>query len=247
MTGIIFIVAMIVLLLVVTPTGNTILGALKNLLIADAMTSPAAARAVFLKAIEDASKRTHDVGKVYQDLTGRLMEIDWSIKKETKNIEDAERKCSELIRNGAKDNDIAIFVQKREDAMMARDHFDEMRAKLVPQIEQAREMHSLMQEELKKLRMQKELKIAELEMNKALDDTLKKLNKVDNSTTTQLLEQFDENLKSLNRSAKGGMYIHENKIEAKERELEKRMASRANIEFINSLRAQYADKAVLEK
>ena len=243
MSGIIIITAIFILFLILTPTGNTVLGALKNLLIADAMASPAAARAVFLKAIEDANKKAQDVGKVYQDLTGRLVEIDWSIKKESKNIEEAERKCAQLIKQGANDNDIAIFVHKREAAIIARDHFDEMRAMIIPQIEQARDMHSLLQEELNKLKMRKELKLAEMEMNIALDDTLKKLNKVDDSITTQLLEQFDDNLKSVNRSAKGGMHIHENKIETKERKLEKRIASRSSIEFIDSLKAQYSNSS----
>jgi len=229
----------IVLLLILTPMGRTIIRSIKNLFIADAMKNPKAAKAVFLTAIEDAQKKAADVGRVYADLTGRLKETKSEVAKAERDIEDATKRCEQLVKSGASDEDIELFAQKRRMAIQAKNKFQELQSRLEPQVEQAKAAYTLLQDEVRKLKAQKDLKIAEMEMNKALDDTYKKLNAVDTSATSRLLSQFDDNLASAKRSADGGRAMYEERTDVRESMLEKKMSEKDNDDFIASLKAQH--------
>jgi hypothetical protein len=240
MWGVFIIIGVVVfLLLVLTPMGRTIARSAKNLFLADAMSNPKAAKAVFLTAIEDAQKKRSQVADLHQKLAGRLVEVDRNKKAADKELADTIAKMERLVAAGGSDEDLSLLNEKRISLMQRQESFNNILMDLKPRVEEAAEAQRLLDSEVRKLKEQKDLKLAEMETAKALADTYKQLDGIDVSATGKLLEQFNDNLASVRRAADGGKAMHDNKLETREAHMNKRLATLEGDEFIRQLKDKH--------
>ena len=244
MTGIFIVIGVVIfLLLVLTPMGRTIGRSIKNLFIADAMKSPKAAKAVFLTAIEDANKKLSQVRDAHVELSGRLEQTRKEKESTTKETEDTVNKMERLVQSGGSDEDLALLNEKRMSLTNRINSLTNIIEELEPRVEQVKEAQGILESEVRKLKEQKELKIAEMETAKIMDDTYKKLSGIDTTATGKLLEQFNDNLASAQRRADGGKIAHDNKLETREANMNKRLSSIEGDDFINQLKAKHSNNS----
>ncbi|MCL2398558.1 MAG: hypothetical protein FWC91_02290 [Defluviitaleaceae bacterium] len=240
MNGIFIIIGVvIVLLLILTPMGRTIARSAKNLFLADAMSNPKAAKAVFLTAIEDAQKKKAQVADLHHKLSGRLIEADRNMKDVNKELENTVSKMERVVASGGSDEDLSLLNDKRLSLLQRQESINNILIELKPRVEEAAEAQRLLDAEVRKLKEQKDLKIAEMETAKAIADTYKQLDGIDVSATGKLLEKFNDNLATVKRSADGGRAVHENKLETREAHMNKRLAALEGDEFIRQLKAKH--------
>jgi hypothetical protein len=203
------------------------------------MSNPKAAKAVFLTAIEDAQKKRAQVADLHQKLAGRLVEADRNKNAVDKELADTISKMERLVASGGSDEDLSLLNEKRVSLMQRQESFNNILMELKPRVEEAAEAQRLLDTEVRKLKEQKELKLAEMETAKALAETYKQLDGIDVSATGKLLEKFNDNLAATKRSAEGGRLLHENKLETREANLNKKLTALESDDFIRQLKAKH--------
>jgi len=242
MAGIFIVIGVALFLLIaLTPMGRTIVRSAKNLFLADAMTNPKAAKAVFLTAIEDAQKKRAQVADLHQKLAGRLVEASTNKYAVDKELKDTIAKMEKLVMAEGSDEDLELLNEKRISLMQRQESFNNILVELKPRVEEAASAQRLLDSEVRKLKEQKDLKLAEMETAKVLSETYKQLDGIDVSATGKLLEKFNDNLASVKRSADGGRAMYENKLDTREAKLDKRLAKLEGDDFIKQLKAKHGN------
>jgi len=224
-----------------TPLGRTIGNSMKNLLIADAMKNPRAAEAVYLTAIEETKKQYGQAADTYNQLSGMLIEANVGYTKVEEELAKTEEKCEKLARKNDLEG-LQLLSAKRNSLLQRKDAYYKRMLELKPLVEEAKELHAIRQEEIIKLQEQKDLKVAELEITSHMNQMYAKLDKLrTTSATDKLLSHIDDNIQNQKRKAVGAKFVHENKLETKERKLEQRLTVADNDEYIKLLIDKYRE------
>lgn len=227
------------LALTFTPLGRTIGSSVKNLLIADTMKNPKAAEAVYLTAIDEAQKLYGEAADTYNELSGMLVEANAEYTHAQKQLEETERKCEKLVKSND-DEGLKLMASKRSSIIARRDAFYNRLVELKPLVEEAKEIHELRAEDIQKLKESKDLKVSEIRLTGNMNQLYSKMDKLRNtSATDKLLGQIDSNIIDQKRKAAGAKMVHENKIETKERKLDKRLLDSDTDSYIAELKSKY--------
>lgn len=235
-------VIILVLILIIFPGSRVLLKGFGNKLVEDRAKTPEGAKIVYDEAIKEKKKDYTKAADTLRKLVGALETAKNNIEFAKNKLKNAEYQCEELIKQG-KDDDANVMAQE---VMIARKEiktYEAQIAKFEPLVQDAKNIATTLQKQIKELEANKKINVRELELNiqnKQLFDSLDELRHSKN--TDNLLRSVEEGIRETGEIAIGAKAIHENKLSTKKERIENNIADLESQTYLNDLKAKYSKK-----
>lgn len=215
------------------------LGGFLNLFIEDRAKTPEGAEAVYQQAIEEAQKDYNHANDMLKQLSGQLSLAQRDLANAKEMFDKVSATCETLVKNG-RIEEAKVKAEERESLLIEINTYTNAVNKLIPLVEDAKDINEKCEQALIKLKREKKQKIAELRLNQNLTkayDNMDELKK--NTATKKLLESVEEGLRTSQERATGAKVLHENKLSTKIERAEKTAKSLETNSYIEELRKKY--------
>lgn len=223
------------LLFLTTKKGRALLGGFIHLFIEDTAKTPKGAEAIYTKAIEEQQTKYAKASDNYKKITGSLHTAMNKRKEFERVIQDCERRCVELMKIGNRE-DARIYADRKIQAENSIKVYDKQIETYTKMSEQAKEIVEHTENEIYKLKNEKEIVVRSLELNvnaKSMYDDLDDLRK--STGARQLLDSVKEGLEEAEGLAYGSKLLYDNKIENRMRAVDKKIESAEVEDYLDSL------------
>jgi phage shock protein A len=226
-------------ILVVFPKSRVLLKGMVNVFIEDAAKTPEGAKAVYNEAIDQKKKDYTRAADTLQKFTGALETAKNNQIRAEKDLKNAEHQCDVLMSQN-NEADAQIMVQE---VMLHRkeiETYSAQVAKLTPAVEEARNIATTFQKDVKELQVKREMNVKDLELNiqnKELYDSLDELRH--SKPINNLLKSVEEGIVEKREIAVGAREVHENKLTTKIDRINTKVADVESDNYLASLRDKY--------
>lgn len=181
----------------------------------DTAKTPEGARAIFQQKIEEVQDNYNKASDTLSKLSGKLEIAKQDLAKKKSDISTVEKQCEALVKAG-KIEQANVLAEQRENILIEIRNQEELVAKLVPMVEEARGICLYNEKQLKTLKTKSKEIIAGLELNKQLSDMYDDMNELKNiRQTDKLLASVEEGYVDSKQKAIGSKVVHDNKLDTK--------------------------------
>ena len=245
------VLGLVVLFLIVFPefrrSLKTLIGGFLGLFIEDWAKTPEGAAATFQQAIEEQQNIYNKASDTFQDLSGALRLRRDELETEKRSLVVIEKDCERF----AREKDIphlSIKADERESCVDNIRTLGQAIEKLEPLVAEAKEVMSVAEIELKKLKKSKKSVVMEMQLNNSINESYSKVDKLKKTnTTSKLLEQVQDGLNDSKQKAAGAKQVYENSAETKSRRANQAARKLENDDYVNSLLKKYESEAKSQK
>jgi phage shock protein A len=232
-------VIVFLVLLVIFPKLRVLIKGLVNVFVEDAAKTPEGAKAVYNEAIEQAKKDYTRAADTLQKFVGALETSKNNKARAEKELADADHACQVLMSQG-NESDATL---KAQEVMLHRkeiETYSAQIAKLEPSVEEAKNIATTFQKQIKELQVKKEMNVKDLELNiqnKVLYDSLDELRH--SKPINNLLKSVEEGVVEKRELAVGAKEVHENKLSTKLERIDAKVQDAETDNYLASLREKY--------
>lgn len=210
-----------------------------NLFVEDRAKTPEGAEAVFTQAINEVEDQYTKASTTYNKLYGKLQRCQEDVVKLNNEIKKAESSCESLAKNGDVEN-ARIYAERRMELITERDQKNEAITKLVPMVEEAKQIHEAYGKKLRELKRNKKETVAQMKMNVQMKDLLGDLDELrKDSATSKMLDVVFEGSNDLQEEVNGARAVHENRASTKIARAEQKAAQAQSDAYLDSLLKKY--------
>lgn len=210
-----------------------------NVFVEDTAKTPEGAEAVFTQAINEMEDKYSQAASTYNKLHGKLQRCKDDVVKLDNQIKDAEAKCEHLARNGDIEN-ARIYSERRSELITEKKQKASAVEKLIPMVEEAKQIYEAYGKKLRELKRTKKETIAQMQMNVQMKDLLGDLDELrKDSATDKMLDAVMEGHNDLAEEVNGARAVHENRASTKIARAEQKAAQAQNDEYLNNLLKKY--------
>lgn len=237
------VIALIVLALLIFPEFRKKLTVLirggLNLFVEDRAKTPEGAEAVFTQAINEVEERYSEASTTYNKLYGKKQRLQEEVTRLDAEIKKTEDACEALVKRGDQAN-ARVYAERRGELMAIRKQKQSAVEKLIPMVEEAKQIHDEYGKKLRSLKRQKSEVISQMKMNVQMKDLLGDLDDLrKDSATDKMLDAVMTGHKDLMEETTGARAVHENKASTKIARAEQKAAQVQNDEYLDSLLKKY--------
>lgn len=215
---------------------KVLLGGFLNLFIEDTAKTPKGAEAIFNKAIEEAQDKYQKASDTLKTITGRLDSVVRQRDEAAKAVKEYEEKARRAMAHG-REEDARLYAEKRQDALLSLNQYEETYKQLVPVVKQAKEIYVQRQNYLKDIQRKKKIKIEQLKTNQNIEEAFDDLDDLRKDTPTKkLLGIIDEEITAGTERTAGARIVHEAKLDTRVAHADEKSNSYAVDDFLDSIR-----------
>jgi phage shock protein A len=210
-----------------------------NLFVEDRAKTPEGAEAVFTQAINEVEDQYTKASTTYNKLYGKLQRCQEDVVKLNNEIKKAENSCESLAKNGDVEN-ARIYAERRMELITERDQKNEAITKLIPMVEEAKQIHEAYGKKLRELKRNKKETVAQMKMNVQMKDLLGDLDELrKDSATSKMLDVVIEGSNDLQEEVNGARAVHENRASTKIARAEQKAAQAQSDAYLDNLLKKY--------
>lgn len=210
-----------------------------NLFVEDRAKTPEGAEAVFTQAINEVEDQYTKASTTYNKLYGKLQRCQEDVVKLNNEIKKAENSCESLAKNGDVEN-ARIYAERRMELITERDQKNEAITKLIPMVEEAKQIHEAYGKKLRELKRNKKETVAQMKMNVQMKDLLGDLDELrKDSATSKMLDVVIDGSNDLQEEVNGARAVHENRASTKIARAEQKAAQAQSDAYLDNLLKKY--------
>lgn len=245
-TVIALVVGLFILALIMFPNFRNSLkvlcGGFLGLFVEDIVKTPEGAEAVYQQAIEKAQEDYNRADTMLRQLSGQLSIAQRDLNRAKEQFDTVSKTCETLVKNG-KYAEAQIKAEERESYEIEVATYTQAVNKLIPLVEDAKDINETCEKALEKLKRDKKQKIAEMRLNQNLSKAYDGMNELKKDTTTKkLLESVEDGLKTSQEKAVGAKVVHQNKLSTKVDNANKTAKALETNSYIEGLMKKYNQK-----
>lgn len=210
-----------------------------NLFVEDRAKTPEGAEAVFTQAINEAEEQYTKASTTYNKLFGRKQRLQEDVARLDMEIKKAEDACETLAKKGDVNN-ARVYAERRAELLAEKKLKQSAIEKLVPMVEDAKQIHEEYGKKLRNLKRKKTETVNQMKMNVQMKDLLGDLDELrKDSATDKMLDAVMTGSNDLMEEVSGARAVHENRASTKIARAEQKAAQAQNDEYLDSLLKKY--------
>lgn len=215
MNAVLIVLGVILLIMLITPKGRTLLKGFIGVFIEDMSKTPEGVRAIYQEKINDLSKNYNMAHDNYKKLIGRQTTLEKSIEDDKETKQKYDKKICYFIEMG-KEDDAKLFATKASQLDVTIKNKEKELEELEPIVKDAEFVYNTLARKLEELKLEQEEQVRRFETAKQMESIYDSMEKVATNTgVDNLLDTARKTVKDSEARAQGAKEVHEQNIDTK--------------------------------
>lgn len=225
--------------IMLTDKGRALAKGFLNLFVEDIAKTPQGANAIYTQAIEECRNDYNKADNNLKKISGMLTMTENKAKELTSEITIVKEKCETLVKAG-RIEDAEVVAQRLPEIEEEIAIYTSKSKELKPMLANAKEVHTHLENKLKKLEREKTTTIKRLEINKQQEELYNDLDELKNvKGTDKLLKSIKDEVDSSNERVVGARTVHENRTSTKMQRIDANLRASQSSSYIEELKRKY--------